>query len=664
MSDKQLRWGLLATGNIAHKFAAGLAKSRTGKLVAVGSRSLEKAQAFGKEFGCERCHGSYEALLADPEVQAVYISTPHPEHAKWAIAAARAGKHILCEKPLGINHAQAMAIVEAARANHVFLMEAFMYRCHPQTAKLVELLRAKAIGEVRVIKAAFSFQAGFNADSRLFKNDLGGGGILDVGCYCASMARLIAGVANGGTIAEPVEVKGVGHLGQTGVDEWTVCTMKFPGEILASLGAGVSVHQDQTVQIFGTGGWIAIPQPWIPARDGGAVKIQVQKNGQPLEEIVIETSDFLYGLEADRVADNLDKRQGAFPAMTWDDTLGNMRTMDLWRESIGLTYEREKPERIEVVHGGALAIAKPNPMKYRRIAGLDKPVSRIVMGAMIEEPRLAYALYDDFFERGGNCMDTAHIYGGGKSEKVVGAWVRARGIRKDVLILDKGAHTPHCNPQGLTREHAESLQRLGTDYVDLYMMHRDNPDVPVGEFIDVLNRHVKAGTMRVFGVSNWTLDRVDQANAYAQKHKLQGIAAVSNNFSLAEMVDAVWAGCLHNSDPASRAWYAKTQMPLMGWSSQARGFFTDRAGPDKKDDKELARCWYSADNFRRRERAYELAGKLGVEPIAVALAYVLCQPFPTFALIGPRLLSETRTSFEALKLELSPQQLRWLNLEE
>ena len=663
MSDK-LRWGLLATGNIAHKFATGLAKSRTGQLVAVGSRSLEKAQAFGKEFGCERCHGSYEALLADPEVQAVYISTPHPQHAQWAIAAARAGKHILCEKPIGINFPQAMAIIEAARAADVFLMEAFMYRCHPQTAKLVELLRAKVIGEVRVIKAAFSFHAGFNADSRLFKNDMGGGGILDVGCYATSMARLVAGIATGGTMAEPIEVKGVGYLGQTGIDEYTVCTMKFPGDILASLGTGVSVYQDQTVQIFGTGGWISIPQPWIPAREGGAVKILVQKHGQPLEEITVETGDFLYALEADMVADNLAKRQGAFPAMTWDDTLGNMQALDRWRESIGLTYDMEKPERVEVMHGGPLAVARPSTMKYRQIAGLDTPVSRVVMGAMINEPPLAFAMYDDFFERGGNCFDTAHIYGGGKSEKIVGAWVKARGIRKDVLILDKGAHTPDCNPQGLTRQHAESLQRLGTDYVDLYMMHRDNPAVPVGEFIDVMNRHVKAGTMKAFGVSNWTLDRVEQGNAYARKHGLQPIAAVSNNFSLAEMVDAVWGGCLHNSDPVSRAWFARTQMPLMAWSSQARGFFTDRAGQDKKGDVELVRCWYSVDNFRRRERAYELAGKLGVEPIAVALAYVLCQPFPTFALIGPRALCETRTSFDALKLELSPTQLRYLNLEE
>src|SRR5580698_4023165 len=131
----KLKWGIIGTGSIARKFAHGLAGSKTGQLVAAGSRTIEAAKKFTAEFPAT-AHGSYEALLADPEVQAVYISTPHPMHAEWSIKAAEAGKHILCEKPLALNHADAMAVMEAARSNDVFLMEAFMYRCHPQTAKL------------------------------------------------------------------------------------------------------------------------------------------------------------------------------------------------------------------------------------------------------------------------------------------------------------------------------------------------------------------------------------------------------------------------------------------------------------------------------------------------------------------------------------------------
>jgi len=129
------------------------------------------------------------------------------------------------------------------------------------------------------------------------------------------------------------------------------------------------------------------------------------------------------------------------------------------------------------------------------------------------------------------------------------------------------------------------------------------------------------------------------------------------------MVKPVWGGCIAASDPESRAWLTKTQLPLISWSSQARGFFTDRSAPDKLSDKELANSWYSDDNFQRKERVYELAKKLNVTPISIALAYVMHQPFPTFALIGPRVLSETRTSMDGLSVKLSPEQVKWLNLE-
>jgi aryl-alcohol dehydrogenase-like predicted oxidoreductase len=303
-------------------------------------------------------------------------------------------------------------------------------------------------------------------------------------------------------------------------------------------------------------------------------------------------------------------------------------------------------------------------MTYGRIAGLDKPVSRLVMGVDNQRtmPMLSVML-DDFFERGGNVFDTAYIYGGGQQERLLGRWVRNRGIRDDVVILDKGAHTPFCTPEHLTRQLLESLERLQMDHVDIYMLHRDNPEYPVSAFIDVLNEHTAAGRMTVFGASNWSIARVEEANRYAAERGLAGFAAMSNNFSLARMVDPVWAGCISASDPESRAWLRRTQMPLMPWSSQARGFFTGRARPDDRSDSELVRCWYSPDNFERLERVNRMAAARGVLPINIALAYVLAQPFPTFPLIGPRALSETRTSLPALEIELTPEEVRWLNLE-
>ena len=183
----KLRWGILGTGGIAKALAKALAVSTTGELVAVGSRTQAGADKFGDEFKVARRHASYEGVLSDPGVDAVYISLPNHLHAEWAIKTAEAGKHVLCEKPLTTNWAEGLAVIEAARRAKVFFMEAFMYRCHPQTAKLVELLRSKVIGEVRVIQANFSYNMGPKYDNIRLRADAAGGGIMDVGCYTVSM---------------------------------------------------------------------------------------------------------------------------------------------------------------------------------------------------------------------------------------------------------------------------------------------------------------------------------------------------------------------------------------------------------------------------------------------------------------------------------------------
>jgi predicted dehydrogenase/aryl-alcohol dehydrogenase-like predicted oxidoreductase len=663
-----LRWGIIGAGGIARVFSRGLSKSATGTLVAVGSRTLESAQRFGAEFKLEpeHCHGSYAALLADGEVDAVYIATPHPFHAEWAIRAADAGKHILCEKPLALNHAEAMAIVEAARRNGVFLMEAFMYRCHPQTAKLVELIRAGTIGEVRLIEAAFSFHAGFNPESRLFNQALGGGGVLDVGCYCVSMARLVAGAATGKDFAEPLEVTGAGHIGPVSrVDEYAVATLRFPGGILAQLSTGVQLNRENGLRVWGSEGNLFVPQPWIPGRQAGVSTIVVQRQGEQPEEIRVEEGADLYAIEADAVARALPAQEPSPPCMTWDDSLGNMRTLDLWRRAIGLVYDAEQPAaNTRPVHGRPLELRPASAMHYGELPGIAKRLSRVVLGVDNQEtmPHAA-VMFDDFFERGGTVFDTAYIYRSGNAEKLLGHWMKNRGVREEVVILDKGAHTPFCDPENLTAQLLISLDRLQSDYVDLYMLHRDNPAIPVGEFVDVLNEHKRAGRIHAFGASNWSIARVEEANAYARARGLDGFVAMSNNFSLARMVEPIWDGSIATSDPESRAWFTRTQMPLMPWSSQARGFFAGRAHPDDHSDPELARCWYSADNFQRLARVEEMARQRGVLPINIALAYVLCQPFPTFPLIGPRTLAETRTSWPALDIHLSEDELRWLNLE-
>ncbi len=670
--ERVLQWGIIGAGRIAGTFAKGLLASKTGVLVGVASRQLESAQRFGSDFLAGRSvrrFGGYDQLLAWPQTQAVYIATPHPMHAQWAIRAARAGKHVLCEKPLTLNFADAMQVVEAARENGVTLMEAFMYRCHPVIRRLTELLRDKAIGELRMIEAYFGFQAGAVYESRILKNELGGGGILDVGCYAVSLARLAAGVAAGREFLDPVEVLAVGHIGpRSGVDEYTFATLKFPNAVVASVGTAVQCQMDNEVRLYGSEGQIHVPAPWVPPEKGN--KIILQRAGQPGEDILIDAPANVYTLEADTFAAavNAGQQQAAWPAMTWADTLGNMKTLDRWRTALGLRYEQEKPEnRSAPLHGSPLTVRPKNLMQYGTIAGVSKPVARLVFGVDkvgLSGFPMAAAMFDDYFERGGNAFDTAWLYGGGDMEKALGHWLKTRGIREQTVILDKGAHTPDCYPEAITRQLRESLERLQTDYLDIYMMHRDNPDVPVGEFVEVLNEHRRAGRMRAFGGSNWTLARVQAFNDYARAKGLTPFAAVSNNFSLARMIHPPWKGCISSSDPEARAWLEKEQFPLMAWSSQARGFFTQRAAPDKISDQELVRCWYSPDNFQRQQRAQELAARKGVTPIVIALAYVLCQPFPTFALIGPAVIEETRESFKALQVQLAREELRWLNLEQ
>jgi len=326
-----LRWGILGTGAIAHKFAHGLRESRTGKLVAVGSRTQETLSRFLADFPV-RGHPTYDALLADPEVQAVYISTPQPLHAEWAIRTAAAGKHILCEKPIAMNSAETERIVEAARTARVFLMEAFMYRCHPQTARLLDLIRAGRIGAVRLVQAEFSFRTGWNPQSRLLNRALGGGGILDVGCYCVSMARLIAG-------AETTEVKALAQIGQTGVDELAVAVLKFPNGMLAQLATGVRLSLGNHVRIWGEEGMIEVPSPWVINREPGDSLLLVRHEGKPPEEVKIRADRGIYAIEADAVAESI--TAGQSPAMTWADSLGNMRTLDRWREQIGLRYDAD-----------------------------------------------------------------------------------------------------------------------------------------------------------------------------------------------------------------------------------------------------------------------------------------------------------------------------------
>ena len=280
------------------------------------------------------------------------------------------------------------------------------------------------------------------------------------------------------------------------------------------------------------------------------------------------------------------------------------------------------------------------PMQYGRIAGLEKPIARLIMGADSNHTMADTApLFDDYFARGGNAFDTSHGYGNpnGACERNLGQWIKERGIREQVVVIEKGANSPNDNPDGLTRELLCGLERLQMEHVDIYMIHRDNEEVPIGEWVAVLNEHLRAGRMSTFGLSNFSLPRLQAFRDYAGQQGLASFSAVSDQFSLAQLLAPIWdMHLVSSSDAVSRDWFTHTQTPLFSWSSQARGFFTARAARTALAEEELTRCWYSEDNFRRKERAEFLATRYDVLPINIALAYVLNQPFPTHPLIGAK----------------------------
>ncbi len=307
-------------------------------------------------------------------------------------------------------------------------------------------------------------------------------------------------------------------------------------------------------------------------------------------------------------------------------------------------------------------------MDYINIQGAGKPVSRLIKGTdyfFHDSYEKAAANLDAFLAIGGNTLDSAHIYCGGQSEEVIGRYMQERGNRDQLVILTKGAHHdqhgPRVNKAAIDQDLAISLDRLQTDFIELYALHRDDPNMAVGAILEPLNAHIEAGRIGAIGASNWTWQRLQEANEYAANNGLVGFTFSSPNLSLAKANEPFWAGCV-SADQATLEWHEQSQLPLLSWSSQARGFFTGRFTPDNLDNADLVRVFYSDDNWERLRRAGELAEKKNVTTIQIALAYVLNQPFPTCALIGAQNSAELHSCDEGAGITLTREEMDWLDL--
>lgn len=311
---------------------------------------------------------------------------------------------------------------------------------------------------------------------------------------------------------------------------------------------------------------------------------------------------------------------------------------------------------------------------------MDQRISRLVLGSMVfgvEPERFANTgqLLDRFIEAGGTTIDTARVYGNGTSERALGEWLKATGLRDQLVVIGKGAHHDartlerRVTPAAIHEDIESSLREMRLDFIDIYILHRDDPSLPVGPIVEALNAEVRDGRIKVFGGSNWSHPRLAEANAYARTRGLQPFSVSSPNLALAVPNEPMWPGCVSIAgDAAAQAWYAQTRLPIFAWSSQARGFFSGRYAPDRtegatSDAQNVIRTYYSAANWDRYQRASDLAKEKGCTLPQIALAWVLCQRLDVYALFGPATVAELEDSLGALEIPLTSAEVNWLNRE-
>lgn len=339
----RLRFGILSTGNIARQFAQGVVGgAQRCDVVAVASRSEHNARQFANTHSIARAYASYDALLEDPHIDAIYNALPNAMHAQWTLKAQEAGKHVLCEKPLAMNEKEAGAMFGAARLSQRLLAEAFMYRCHPQTRAVVEAIRSGAIGEVRLIRTTFCYHTKKIDGNVRFDRVLGGGALMDIGCYCVDFARLITG-------QDPLSIQATGRLHASGVDVAASGVLTYPDNVTMTFSCGMDTQASNLAQVCGTEGYIEVPVPWKPTPGTASWLLRQmtppkqdgnpQQGGPVTQTIQSESDQPLYALEADAFARAVLDGEALF--MPVEDSLSNAAVLDELRRQVGVAWGRD-----------------------------------------------------------------------------------------------------------------------------------------------------------------------------------------------------------------------------------------------------------------------------------------------------------------------------------
>ena len=660
----KVNWGIIGPGSIARAFAHSIKNTTSASLISVFGRNEDKSLSFANEFNINS-ENDLAKFLANPSLDAVYIATPHSDHFSYAFEAIRNNKHVLCEKPLTMNPFETMALLDFASSSGKFFMEGYMYRSHPQTKNILDALDLfKGIGQPIFIESNFGFRADVAPQHRLRNPDLGGGAILDIGCYPLSMSQLIAGKLLDKSFAEPISIDVTGRLDSTGVDAYSAADIKFSDTVTAKIACAIDEELDRTLRIFSDNTSITISDPWHCGQfNNGNSNIVINHNDS---EKTIEVNDSvgLFTREIDHATKCISEGFIESTFVTHRETYAISFWLENWRNALDIKCPKSKIKNSPIKSYSLTKYPLTN-LAECSLPNLTKLGSRLAFGCDNQVSELhAFTMFDHFYRNGGRIFDTAYIYNHGNGDKYLGSWIKNSGLESSAIVLGKGAHTPQCEPKFIRPQIIESLERLQLNSMDIFCLHRDNLDIPIDEFVSALNDVVDEGLVNLIGASNWTLSRFAAARDYAAESNMTPFTVISNNFSLAAMVDPVWPGCV-GMDSEFLNYVNNEGLILFPWSSQARGFFIPKkssvldhfSNPTMEEEK---RVWHSEDNILRRDRCFKIAKNKGIEPIEVALAYVLSTSPNIIPLIGPRNVFETNSSIKASKIILSQDELEFL----
>ena len=664
----KIRWGIVGTGSIASAFAHSIKHCNQSELISVFGRNKETLEIFSQKFNVTGIN-DIEGLVSSNEIDAIYIATPHSSHFEYSLQAMKNNKHVLCEKPIAMNHIESMVLFGLAKDCGVFLMEAYMYRTHPQTFNILKNIESLCDTNEKVeINSSFGFHAEIPKDHRLRNPMLGGGAIMDVGCYPLSMSKLLAGHILKKPYADPISIEASGNLDETGVDSNSKARILFSENIEANISCAINEVYENNLEIISGDYKLSVSQPWHCGQfQDGYSSIKVYSKNKLVDEISFKDEVGLFTREIDHASECILNNKLESDLISHADSQSIMLWLDKWRKELGIKCPHELTETSQLIKSKFFS-TQNKKLEGIKIDGFNKDFSKLALGCDNQTSDIhAFAMFDYFYGAGGRVFDTAYIYNNGMGDKYLGNWINSRGVQEEIVVLGKGAHTPDCRPECIKPQIIESLEKLNLDKIDIYCLHRDNNDIPVSEFIDALDEIKAEGLIHKIGASNWELERFKQARDFALKENKEPFTILSNNFSLAEMIDPVWPGCV-TIDNNFLDYIDQNNIILFPWSSTARGFFIKKkeiatsdhfSNPSMDEEK---RVWHSESNLKKREICFNIAAERNVEPIEIALAYVIQSSKVIFPLIGPRTINELNSSIFATSLNLTDAEIEQLTI--